>query len=451
MNSVATKLILAFVFIGVVGAVLVATFTTLRTRQEFDRFVTLRDTDVIADALSEYFVQHDNWLGVGQIMGRNRTLAIHSSRMTVVDGDDKIVFNIDASQIGSRFTERDDGPGTPILANNQQIGTLYIEGESANNEQREMRASAESSFLSNVRQASGLSALIAGLLALSLGALFARTFMRPVRELTAATQAVANGQLGTQVNVHTKDEIGRLAASFNRMSSDLAQASQIRKQMTADIAHDLRTPLAILRGYTEGLKDETLAGSAKLFGIMHEEVIHLQHLVEDLRTLSLADAGELRLNRRPVDPKALLERTGLAYVMQAEQQGIELRIDAAEGLPSINIDTERMTQVLNNLVANALRYTSTGEIVLSAIPEDHHIQLQVHDSGAGIASDDLAHIFDRFYRSDKSRQRSEQGESGLGLAIARAIVEAHGGTIRAESEVGVGSTFTIVLAQAQAN
>lgn len=446
MNSVATKLILAFVLIGVVGAGLVATFTTLRTRQEFDRFVTLRDTDVIADALSEYYVQHDNWAGIGQIMRRNRTLAIHSSRMTVVDNNDNIVFNIDAALIGTRFTEKDDGPGTPILATDQQIGTVYIEGE-PNNESA-LRASSESIFLSNVRQASALSALIAGLLALSLGAIFARTFMRPVRELTDATQAVANGQLGTQVNVHTRDEIGRLATSFNKMSNDLAEASHLRKQMTADIAHDLRTPLAILRGYTEGLKDESLAGSPKLYGIMHEEVTHLQHLVEDLRTLSLADAGELRLNRRLVDPKALLERTGLAYVMQAEQQGITLRIAAEEGLPSVNVDTERITQVLNNLVANALRYTTQGEIVLAATAQNHHVELQVSDTGAGIADNDLTHIFDRFYRADRARQRSEQGESGLGLAIARAIIEAHGGTIDADSQVGVGTTFTISLERA---
>src|SRR6185436_7554710 len=135
---------------------------------------------------------------------------------------------------------------------------------------------------------------------------------------------------------------------------------------TADLAHDLRTPLSILRGYTEGLQDGRLRGADKLYQVMHGEVEHLQRLVEDLRVLSLADAGELPLNVRAVDPTAVLERTGLAYFVQAERQGIVLRVDAPEALPSVLIDTDRMTQVLNNLVSNALRYTKSGEIVLGA-------------------------------------------------------------------------------------
>jgi two-component system sensor histidine kinase BaeS len=160
--------------------------------------------------------------------------------------------------------------------------------------------------------------------------------------------------------------------------------------------------------------------------------------------LSLADAGELPLHRRAVDPLALLERTGLAYIVQAEEHGVALRVEAPEGLPSIAVDTDRMTQVLNNLVSNALRYTSEGEIVLAAASDNGHVRLQVRDSGAGIAPDDLPFIFDRFYRADKARQRNNN-QSGLGLAIAKAIVEAHGGTIFAASAPGRGTTFTIDL------
>jgi two-component system sensor histidine kinase BaeS len=185
---------------------------------------------------------------------------------------------------------------------------------------------------------------------------------------------------------------------------------------------------------------------------MHDEVVHLQRLVEDLRTLSLADAGELVLNRRAVDPKALLERTGLAYIVQAEQQDVVLHVEAAEGLPSISVDTDRMTQVLNNLVSNALRHTRKGEIVLSAQLEDRRVCLRVRDTGAGIEPEHLPYIFDRFYRADPSRQRGDSGHngngddsSGLGLAIAKAIVEAHAGTIAVESTPGKGTTFTICL------
>jgi two-component system sensor histidine kinase BaeS len=279
---------------------------------------------------------------------------------------------------------------------------------------------------------------------------------------------MARGKLDQRVTVRSRDEIGELATSFNQMSADLAHASQLRKQMTADLAHDLRTPLSILLGYTEGLQDGRLNGSSTLYTIMHGEVEHLQRLVEDLRVLSLADAGELPLNRRAVDPSALLERTGLAYIDKAEQQGVVLRVEPDEALPSIAVDTDRMTQVLNNLVSNALRYTPEGgEITLDATT-DHRppttnqvgehsvvgrqssvVTLRVSDTGRGIAPEDLPHVFDRFYRADRSRTRGSGG-AGLGLAITRQIVAAHGGLIWAESEMGHGTTISIALPVAEA-
>jgi two-component system sensor histidine kinase BaeS len=256
---------------------------------------------------------------------------------------------------------------------------------------------------------------------------------------------MTGGKLDQRVAVRSRDEIGQLATSFNQMSADLARASQLRKQMTADLAHDLRTPLSILRGYTEGLQDGRLQGAPHLYKIMHGEVEHLQRLVEDLRVLSLADAGELPLARRAVDPAALLERAGLAYIVQVEQQGIGLRVEAPAALPSIAVDTDRMAQVLNNLVSNALRHTTHGEIALTAWAEDQHVHMQVRDTGSGVAPEDLPFIFDRFYRADKSRQRGDSIASGLGLAITKAIVEAHGGTIGVESTPGAGTIFTITL------
>jgi two-component system sensor histidine kinase BaeS len=281
------------------------------------------------------------------------------------------------------------------------------------------------------------------------------------------------------VQVRSSDEVGQLAAAFNHMSADLARASQLRTQMTADLAHDLRTPLTILRGYTEGLQDGRLQGAPALYAVMHGEVEHLQRLVEELRVLSLADAGALPLSPRAVDPAALLERAGLAHVMQAEQQGVALRVEADDGLPSIAVDTDRIAQVLNNLVSNALRYTPEGgEIVLRAYV-DHSLKtadrslktadrgpqaaavggqasavvLEVRDTGSGIAAEDLPNVFDRFYRADAARQRTNSGGggSGLGLAIAKAIVEAHGGTIAVISAAGEGTTFTIKLPIAQAD
>ena len=258
---------------------------------------------------------------------------------------------------------------------------------------------------------------------------------------------MAGGKLDQKVKVRSHDEIGTLAKSFNQMSADVARGITLRKQMTADLAHDLRTPLTILSGYTEGLSEERLKGTPALYKVMHDEVKHLQRLVDDLRTLSLADARELPLNKRVIDPRALLEQTGLAFIGQLEQRGLDLRVEAPEALPSISVDTERMTQVLNNLVTNALRYTTQGEIILRAKQAGQYVLLQVSDTGAGIDAEHIPFIFDRFYRADPSRQRSNANgdSSGLGLAIAKAIVEAQDGTISVESTPGHGTTFTITL------
>ena len=278
-----------------------------------------------------------------------------------------------------------------------------------------------------------------------LGILLSRALTRPLRELTTATEQMAAGQLGMQVDARTQDEIGKLATSFNKMSRDLAQASRLRRQMTADIAHDLRTPLTILRGYTEGLKEGSIEDGKELYDLLHQEVVHLQHLVEDLRTLSLADAGELRLNRKVIDPKALLERAGLAHVVAARQKSISVRVEAPDTLPSVSVDVERMTQVLDNLVTNALQFTSEGEILLAGASTDGSVALCVSDTGTGINPEEIILIFDRFYKVDRSRHRNGQAQSGLGLAIAKAIVEAHEGVISAESTLGKGTRFTILL------
>lgn len=444
MRSLTWKLTLAFVVVGVAGAVLVAILVGQRTRSEFDRFASSRDQNVLVTALGDYYTATGSWDNVRSMLNGTPTLDRYSRGVTLVDANRVVVLGNPVYPTGQVAPDKAIATGTAVTSNGQIVGYVIP----FNNPDRTPEPGPpppDVIFLQRVAWATAASAVIAALVALVLGVLLARSLTRPLRELTAATQAMAGGALDQRVTVRSRDEIGELAVSFNQMSADLARASQLRKQMTADLAHDLRTPLSILRGYTEGLQDGRLQGSTTVYTVMHGEVEHLQHLVEDLRLLSLADAGELRLHRRAVDPTALLERTGLAYIVQAEQQGLALRVEAADDLPSINVDTDRMTQVLNNLVSNALRHTHAGEIVLDAARDGQDVVLRVSDTGAGIPADDLPFVFDRFYRVDKARQRDDGDASGLGLAIAKAIVEAHGGALTVDSVAGRGSTFSIRL------
>lgn len=448
MHSLATKLTAGFLLVGVLGAVLVALITGYRVRTEFDRFMADRGRGSIVEILGMYYSSAGSWEDVAEFIAADRRLRAMADQLVIVDEARGVAYGVNAATVAQLRESRTMMMGWPIEVGGTRVGVLLVAGNGPL-PARNSAQTPEVTFVNNVRTAAVASAGIAVLLALVLGVLLARTLVRPVRELTAATQAMAAGKLGLQVTVRAQDEIGRLAASFNQMSTDLAQAEQRQKQMTADIAHDLRTPLSILRGYTEGLQSGALTGTAELYDIMHGEVTHLERLVNDLRTLSLADTGALSLNRRPVDPRALLERTGLKYVMQAEQQGVTLRIDAPDDLPSIAADLDRMTQVLNNLVSNALAHTPQGEIVLAARAEGSDVVLDVRDSGTGIDPADLPHVFDRFYRADQARQRdrspSAVSASGLGLTIAKALVEAHGGAIAVASEPGQGAIFTIRL------
>jgi signal transduction histidine kinase len=311
------------------------------------------------------------------------------------------------------------------------------------NETQDLRESAEAAFLDRMSRAILISAAGAGLLALVLGAALASTISRPVRELTDGTKALAAGELGHQVPVRTADEIGQLAQSFNRMSADLAHSTQLRKQMTADIAHDLRTPLSVILGYSEALQDDKLPGTPEVYGAMHRQAQHLNRLIDDLRTLSLADAGQLTLQRRPVRPSDLLEHAAIAYLPQAEERGIQLSV-TAEATPAISVDPDRLGQVIGNLVGNALRHTPDGgHIELAAALTGAGVVLSVTDDGPGIPNDDLPHIFERFYRGDKARV--DDGSSGLGLAIARSLVEAHGGQMGVENVATGGARFTVAL------
>jgi signal transduction histidine kinase len=447
MHSLAQKLTLAFLLVGIVAVGIVGVLIRLGSENVIDRFVYNRSVVSLSATLASLYATTGSWVGIDKLIERNRGSAtdvdLHKASIALVGDDRLVVYGQGEYRTGQKLTANALKGALPISVNGTVVGRLIVRGPAQ--PKTRLPDSPETLLLQSMGQIILLSALGAVALALALSAGLARSLAKPIRELTVATDAVARGKLGEQVPVRSQDELGRLAASFNHMSSDLARSTALRRQMTADVAHDLRTPLTLLLGYTEALHDGKFRGSQQTYAVMHDAAQQLQRLVDDLNMLALADAGELKLTRRAVAPQALLERTQRAFSAQAAKQQVALVVDVHGNIADIDVDADRLTQVLANLVANALRYTPAGGVVtLSAQAEQSDVLLLVSDTGSGIAPEHVPHIFDRFYRADSSRN-TQGGEAGLGLAIARSIVEGHGGTIRVDSTVGLGTTFTIRL------
>ena len=292
-----------------------------------------------------------------------------------------------------------------------------------------------------------LAALVLMMMLLALAAFIARRLAQPVLQMRAAAAALAAGRREVRAPAAAVRELDELSHAFNDMAESLTAADRQRRQQTADIAHELRTPLTIIKGRLEGLQDGVYEATPEQIGVLLQETALLERLIDDLRLLALADAGQLPLYREPIDAAELLQRAAAAFTDQASLQGVTLEIDSAAEL-MIDADEQRLIQVLSNLLNNALRFTPHGGTIRLAARSTakQTIELRIADSGQGIAAADLPLIFERFWRADKARSRSGGG-SGLGLAIARQIVEAHGGTITAASTPGQGTTITIRLPQ----
>lgn len=293
----------------------------------------------------------------------------------------------------------------------------------------------------------GLSLIFALLVATVAGWAF-RRIGRPTVDVLAAIDAVAGGDFGVRVRDDVPGEFGRLARRFNNMVTELERAEQQRRNLTADVAHELRNPLHIIQGNLEGILDGVYAASPEQIEATLEETRLLARLVEDLQTLSLAEAGQLPLHRAVFSAPDLLADVVTSFGPAAEEAKVELRIVLlGEGnLLELSADPDRLDQVLSNLVGNALRYTPAGgRITLKAEAITGGVRLSVEDTGEGIPAEDLPYVFDRFWRGDRARVRWGGTGSGLGLAIARQLVHAHGGRISVESQPGHGTRFVIEL------
>ena len=308
-----------------------------------------------------------------------------------------------------------------------------------------MMGPSEEDFLDRLRWslllAGGVGALAAGLTALLAG----RYITQRLRAVAESAGAIAAGDLSQRIGDASNDELGELAAAFNRMAESLAGQEEARQRLVADIAHELRTPLAVLQAEIEALQDGVTQATPERFASLHEEARLLARLVDDLRMLSLADSGQLLLERREEDLAGIAERAAAAVAAQARVKDVRLDLALQDSLPRVALDSDRIAQVLRNLLSNALRHTpSGGRVALALRAEDGRAVVEVSDTGAGIPPEALPHVFDRFYRADPSRNRATGG-SGLGLAIARQLVRAHGGDITVQSTPHDGTTFRFWL------
>ena len=446
MRSISSKLILAFLSIGVLSVAILFITARWNTRAEFLRFLTNETQTDIVTQLSDYHRVHGSWEGVETLVRDEGNPGMARYPFALADERGRVIIPGGRYRPGERISRLEARAGTVLTENGKVIGVLLPTRDSFEGRPRELE------FIERSNRTLIYAALFGALIALLLGVILSRTLTRPIRELTHATHAVAQGDLSQQVPVRSDDELGELAQAFNTMSAELLRSVNARKQMTADIAHELRTPLSLILGHAEAVHDGVLPPTRENFEIIREEAARLEHLVNDLRILSLADAGELTISPQTVQPEQLLQEVAALYQVQTQRKNIRLLLDIASPLAPIEVDPGRMTQVLTNIVDNALRHTPEGgQITLSARERVEQVELTVQDNGPGLKSEDLNRIFNRLYRTDASRQREGDGGSGLGLAIAKSIVQAHGGELSAESKVGEGLKVILRLPKKSAS
>lgn len=301
-------------------------------------------------------------------------------------------------------------------------------------------------FSSRIRNAIWAGTLVAAGVGVLVALWMTSRIVKPVIALTAAARAATRGLPLPLVAVAGNDELAELSRAFNRMAVRLAEEDEQRRRLFAGIAHELRTPLSVIQGTLEGILDRVVEPTPERIATLHSQTVLLKRLITDLRDLSLAQAGHLQLNRRSIDISGVVRETLEAMAPLADERTVELHLDLPARLIPVQADPDRMRQVVQNLVENALRHTPPGGEVRVHLRSGNGegLHLEVADTGSGIRPEDLPHIFEHFYRADESRARSSGG-TGMGLAIVKSLVEAHGGHVGVDSAPGAGSIFTVTL------
>jgi len=467
IHSLRFRLLVAFVLLILVTIGTISLFVSRNTGGEIEQYEQV-DQQVRADRirliLSQYYRINWGWSDIQTLV--QQIGDIEGQRIVLTDAVGVVLADSDDVLVGTQYQAARPGiplyriristppgranppppPGSAVApspakeptVSESVFGIVYINPEGSGIVLTRGLAQSIDRFLI-------WGGLLALAIALVLTFVVSDRILAPVQALSVAVRRLGQGDLSHRVRIKSKGELGELALAFNSMATELERTEKLRRNLVADTAHELRTPLSNLRGYLEAIRDGVVKPDPAAIDSLYEEVALLSRLVEDLQELALADAGELKLVRQPEDASGLVKKSVATIESKAMAKGLSVSVDLRDGLPPADIDFHRVSQVLRNLLENAVTHTGRGgSITVAARQMDNMVEVSVADTGEGIPVEDLPNMFERFYRVDKSRARATGG-TGLGLTIAKRLVEAHGGQIAVQSEVGKGSRFAFTI------
>jgi signal transduction histidine kinase len=434
----------AVIILVTVGTIYLVVSQRIADEMEYYKTISAQyRSNQILSRLYIFYWNHRSWEGVQSVV--EDTAHVSGAHIILVAVNETVIADSQGKlPVGTNYTDLSESPLNLTLGKDI-LGRVYIIPDPA----AEIYVAPFLRLSASINRSLLLGGSVAIAIALLLTFVLSRRMTSPIGALAKAAKRLGRGDLSQRVQLGSKGEVAALAQAFNTMAADLEHDEQLRRNLVADVAHELRTPLSNIQGYLEAIRDRVMKPNAATIRSLNEEVALLSRLVNELQDLSLAEAGELKLVYQAEDITKLVKQAVTPLQPQLTAKELSLSLDLPDNLPPVNIDWQQVNQVLHNLLENAVAYTHKGGTInVAAAKQGDWVEVSVSDTGEGIPAEDLPNIFERFYRVDKSRARVTGG-SGLGLTIAKRLVEAHGGTIKVQSKLGKGSRFSFTIPVAE--